>query len=224
MMKDSDIKEAFIVGEKAFSFRLCPPYGYDRKILEALRTIFPHITFTEEWFKWFSVSNPYARCYWFIAELDNNAVATYGFLPIRVSVLKKQYGAALAVNTGLFADYWGTGIYQKFGKFCLDTVTGRLEKRLIVALSNNIAYAAHLRLGWFEVGKVVFMELQKEAISKTTHSHSSGNRAQKEDISYPPSSLDEFLREASTRCDLFIDKDASILKWRYSRPDYNDSY
>lgn len=223
-MRYRNIKLSSLIAGKVFVYKLCSPQRYGKKILQALRTIFPHIVFTEKWYRWFTFLHPYGRCLWFITKDAKKTVATYGFLPIRAVIRRRQYEAALAVNSGLFPCYWGTIVYQEFGRFCLNTVTGNFRKKFIVAISNNIIYAAHLKLGWIEAGKIVFMDLEKDAIGKVVEYLSETKEAQNGDIERPPASLNKFIRHVSRSYDLFIYKDASIIKWRYSRIDYKGSY
>lgn len=216
---EMEIKNTNLTAE----YRLVASRDYDNKILEALNKIFTHVSLTKEWYEWFSYGSLKGKCFWFIGEDKGDIVCVHGFLPIEVMLNGKAYDSVLSVNSGAISSYWGKGLYQEFNKFSSSILFGKLKKKIIIGVPNDIGYVSHLRLGWIDLGKLIFIRLPKKTIETARH----GGKKQKVrviDFKDIPQELSSFLNKMPSRHDLFIKKDIGFIQWRYDRPDYKDSY
>ncbi len=195
----------------------------DRKILNALNRIFTRFPLTQDWYEWFTYRSPSGRCIWFFGEDKKDVISTYGYLPIEVLMCGKLWEGVLAVNMGLIPSYWAKGTYQQFSRFSFEEIFCKFNKKLIMAVPNNIGYMAHVRLGWIELGQLKFVNLSKDKIVQIVD-HNPTEQVQEVDFNDLPLRLNEFIKETAQRYELFVMKDMDWLKWRYSRPDYKDSY
>lgn len=217
--------EEIVEKDPAFSIRykLIHSKDYDDKVLEALNRIFPHVSLGKRWYEWFTYMSPQGNCLWFVGEdKKGKIIATYGFLPMQIKICDYFYNSVLAVNTGIIPLYWGKGIYQRFSNFAFKVLFNEFNKKLIVAVPNNIAYTSHLRLGWYDIGKLLFINLSEKEIVK--NSNSKNCKVKVVDVKNIPKIINPFLKEVFQKYNLFVNKNADFIKWRYSRSDYKGNY
>ncbi len=168
-------------------------------ILMLFKTVFNR-DFKQDLIDWFNAC-PTGSNRWYAAFENGEPLGMYGLLPIKIRIGRNIYSGALCNNVGVIPRFYGTGLFQSLGQFCLKDS----NFPIVVCVSNLQAARGHKLIGWERYG---VLELLSVEVGKR----------EVDFVSYP-----QFRYLARKTGSYFhIDKDADFLKWRYSKP--NEEY
>lgn len=164
-------------------------------ILILMKEIF-HRTFEKKWIEWLN-NSPNGANKWYGAFEDDDPIALYGLLPIKVKVGSEHYNGALCNNVGVVPRFQGKGLFQAIGEYALND----RKPPLVIGVPNTKAVKGHKRIGWRSYGLLELLsgEVGQKEVSKVGYEH----------FRYLPPKKESYFR---------MIRDQAYIKWRYAKP------